>query len=764
VAREVLREQRSVNDRGIASIDLVGRNFEKTAMMRRPRKPQTPKDRWAFLTRPGSEADLVREIAPVASEAIGCVVLAERRPRDLHHEPVIPAFAHKAMRTDGAKHRTDPTRIANALAKLLAELRDVPWALEIMAASPADRAAKQTADGLDAVIAGELDPKIPRGVADRFVDSVDAAEWIAQVWVVSVERALVGLTRKRDAILTPPPAAEGESQALAKSGQKLEEAFAWIGLSPGKGERCVDLGSGPGVWTEVISRQGAQVTAVDRARLKVALGDRKIDPAHASPFEYAPAETADWVFIHLAHRPFEVARLAAKWGRRAWASKLVANFLLPMKQKAEAVKEILAELEEAGWKGLRASQLAADGDEVTVFAWLDPRIAARGPQAPFKLRSAAHAEERGDKKSERGPRRAIKERLVPREGGDVRTGRPGRGEPRAEPRTGKVPRTGRAAARTMVPEGRPEGARAAFVAAKRDKAKKAKGGPIRGGRPGGAEAPRRPAPRSRTEDARAPRASWGGAKEDMEPRRARSAPRRDDEGFEPRRARSAPRRDDEGFEPRRARSAPRRDDEGFEPRRARSAPRRDDEGFEPRRARSAPRRDDEGFEPRRARSAPGRDEGVRHPAFGGGRASPRREKEGFEPRRARSAPRRDDEGFEPRRARSAPGRDDEGFEPRRARSAPRRDDEGFEPRRARSAPGRDEGVRHPAFGGGRATPRREKEGFEPRRQARPAPRDDGFGARRAPRAAPRGGRGPREGGPRGGARPRSSARPPRPRR
>ncbi len=650
-------------------------------MMRRPRKPQTPKDRWAFLTRPGSEADLVREIAPVASEAIGCVVLAERRPRDLHHEPVIPAFAHKAMRTDGAKHRTDPTRIANALAKLLAELRDVPWALEIMAASPADRAAKQTADGLDAVIAGELDPKIPRGVADRFVDSVDAAEWIAQVWVVSVERALVGLTRKRDAILTPPPAAEGESQALAKSGQKLEEAFAWIGLSPGKGERCVDLGSGPGVWTEVISRQGAQVTAVDRARLKVALGDRKIDPAHASPFEYAPAETADWVFIHLAHRPFEVARLAAKWGRRAWASKLVANFLLPMKQKAEAVKEILAELEEAGWKGLRASQLAADGDEVTVFAWLDPRIAARGPQAPFKLRSAAHAEERGDKKSERGPRRAIKERLVPREGGDVRTGRPGRGEPRAEPRTGKVPRTGRAAARTMVPEGRPEGARAAFVAAKRDKAKKAKGGPIRGGRPGGAEAPRRPAPRSRTEDARAPRASWGGAKEDMEPRRARSAPRRDDEGFEPRRARSAPRRDDEGFEPRRARSAPRRDDEGFEP--------------------------------RRARSAPGRDEGVRHPAFGGGRASPRREKEGFEPRRARSAPLRDDEGFEPRRARSAPGRDDEGFEPRPARSAPRRDDEGFEPRRARSAPGRDEGVRHPAFGGGRATPRREKRALSP---------------------------------------------------
>jgi hypothetical protein len=105
----------------------------------------------------------------------------------------------------------------------------------------------------------------------------------------------------------------------------------------------------------------------------------------------------------MAWRPLEVAKLVAKWGRRGWARQAIVNFKLPMKKKAEMVRQILAVLEPAGWQGIKRRQLFHDRDEITLAAWLDPKIVARGPQPAFQVRAKARHE--GPRGRGRAPRR-----------------------------------------------------------------------------------------------------------------------------------------------------------------------------------------------------------------------------------------------------------------------------------------------------------------------------------------------------------------------
>jgi 23S rRNA (cytidine2498-2'-O)-methyltransferase len=48
---------------------------------------------------------------------------------------------------------------------------------------------------------------------------------------------------------------------------KLFEALTLLGKAPGPGERCLEIGASPGGWTWVLGTLGANVIAVDRARL-----------------------------------------------------------------------------------------------------------------------------------------------------------------------------------------------------------------------------------------------------------------------------------------------------------------------------------------------------------------------------------------------------------------------------------------------------------------------------------------------------------------
>ncbi len=155
----------------------------------------------------------------------------------------------------------------------------------------------------------------------------------------------------------------------SRSARKVEEALAWLGVEPGPGDVCVDLGAAPGGWSWSLLARRARVQAVDPARLRPdLLGHRSLEHHRVSAVDFEPARPVDWLFCDMAWRPLEVAALLAKWGRRRWASLLVANLKLPMRRKAEMVARLRGVVASGGWRDVRTRQLYHDRAEVTLTA------------------------------------------------------------------------------------------------------------------------------------------------------------------------------------------------------------------------------------------------------------------------------------------------------------------------------------------------------------------------------------------------------------
>jgi 23S rRNA (cytidine2498-2'-O)-methyltransferase len=380
---------------------------------------------WAFLTRAKSERDLMDELgtAPKPRQAAEGLVLAESRPKRQDGHLAELAFARQAMKVAGTSP-TEPDRVLRALTEALSAHEPRrggagtwTWALQVVApdsADPLDPRRKVSAaleEALPDLLADRLSPALQARAA-----APDEADRLLQVWVAKPEKAWIGLTAATQTMSRAPGGKtklKRPADAVSRSGLKLEEAIGWIGVGPDKGDLCADLGAAPGGWTQVAAGRGATVIAVDPAKMKVELPKKRFVHAQQSAFEYVPAETLDWVLCDMAWRPLEVAQLLAKWGHRVWARQLIANFKLPMTQKAAILRQILRTLEDAGWRGLRARQLFHDRDEVTVFGWLDPALAVLGPKAPFEFRArAGKAPDAGaPRKAPRGsPRRGARGR------------------------------------------------------------------------------------------------------------------------------------------------------------------------------------------------------------------------------------------------------------------------------------------------------------------------------------------------------------------
>jgi 23S rRNA (cytidine2498-2'-O)-methyltransferase len=87
-------------------------------------------------------------------------------------------------------------------------------------------------------------------------------------WTLLDERTLLAATDRT----CPWPLGElqfveNHSAPPSRAYLKLWELFSRLGVMPGTGERCIDLGASPGGWTWVLAQLGARVVAVDKAPL-----------------------------------------------------------------------------------------------------------------------------------------------------------------------------------------------------------------------------------------------------------------------------------------------------------------------------------------------------------------------------------------------------------------------------------------------------------------------------------------------------------------
>jgi 23S rRNA (cytidine2498-2'-O)-methyltransferase len=273
------------------------------------------------------------------------------------------AVACMARGGDGAS----PERIASALleAEPKRAIHVQGWAVDEPTSLPRSAQVEELADAVTAALPGSR--RAPTAAIARERDGV-----LAQICAAGHDRWILGIVGASEAVSLSPGGRQRmrrAGEAPSRAAMKLDEALADLGYEPERGDVCVDLGAAPGGWTQRLVDRGARVVAVDPANLRPGLERHpRVRHVGQSAFAFEPDEPVDWLFCDMAWRPLEVAQLLAKWGRRGWASHLVANIKLPMREKNPILFRVRRILEDAGWRRLTVRQLYHDRDEVTLTA------------------------------------------------------------------------------------------------------------------------------------------------------------------------------------------------------------------------------------------------------------------------------------------------------------------------------------------------------------------------------------------------------------
>lgn len=143
---------------------------------------------------------------------------------------------------------------------------------------------------------------------------------------------------------------------------KLWDAFTRLGLGPGPGDVCLDLGACPGGWSWVIATLGARVISVDKAPLDPRIAALPaITARKESAFGLEPASVGpvDWLFSDIICYPERLLGLVNRWR----ASGLVRNFLCTIKFQGETDFAILRDF--AAIPGSRVFHLHHNKHELT---------------------------------------------------------------------------------------------------------------------------------------------------------------------------------------------------------------------------------------------------------------------------------------------------------------------------------------------------------------------------------------------------------------
>jgi len=311
-----------------------------------------------WTCRAGFEPDLAEE---VLGKILGPALVRGRAARDR-----IPTFGRQGLPIQA---ELAPT-VAACLPRVEELARDGAFALHVWVPdSDEGNRLNGLADQLGRDLRAELGELRTR---EKRADRLEPSAPLVQIAVVAPDRACVGALPVSEAASSWPG---GRARmklppgAPSRATLKLLEALEWAGIGPGPGELCVDLGAAPGGWTFVLLQRRARVIAVDRAAMAPGIArDRRLSHARDNAFDYRPDEPADWLFCDMVHKPTEVARLIARWGKEGLARLVVSNLKLPMKRRLPAVAEARRIVESGGWRDLRTRQLYHDRDEITLFA------------------------------------------------------------------------------------------------------------------------------------------------------------------------------------------------------------------------------------------------------------------------------------------------------------------------------------------------------------------------------------------------------------
>jgi 23S rRNA (cytidine2498-2'-O)-methyltransferase len=324
--------------------------------------------RWLWTCRAGFEAHLYEELAWAGAEPR---LVGEALVESEGKQGLAPAFARQGFRVLASSPEQALEPLAHAVAPVVAALpATAPLVLQAFTPdTPRGNALAPQAEALREALRARLP-------ADRLIEDAERAREAGAMLVclcMAPGVTVVGAVHAREALSL----ASGGRQRMRRAGEspsraamKLEEALYGLPFEPGRGDVCVDLGAAPGGWTQRLVARGSRVIAVDPARLMPELASHaRVRHVQESAFAFAPEEPVDWLFCDMAWRPLEVAQLLAKWGRRGWASHLVANIKLPMKDKNPILLRVRHTVTvDGGWKGLTMRQLYHDRDEVTVTA------------------------------------------------------------------------------------------------------------------------------------------------------------------------------------------------------------------------------------------------------------------------------------------------------------------------------------------------------------------------------------------------------------
>lgn len=158
---------------------------------------------------------------------------------------------------------------------------------------------------------------------------------------------------------------ESKSGPPSRAYLKLWEAFTLLGVSPKKGERCLDAGACPGGWSWVLQGLGADILAIDKAPLDLKMNKfsnikfQKGDALAKGPDELG---SFDWVFSDVICYPERLLQWIKLW----ISSGATKHILCSVKFRGEEGYGVLAELKKIPNSWIR--HLFVNKHEVT-FYW-----------------------------------------------------------------------------------------------------------------------------------------------------------------------------------------------------------------------------------------------------------------------------------------------------------------------------------------------------------------------------------------------------------